>query len=195
MVWRDIIGYEGKYQVSDAGLVRNKRTGHILKGGKNSQNRHFVGLSTLCENGKHKMCYFRVHRLVAEAFLPNPDNKPEVDHIDGDCENNVLSNLRWCTKYENIHNPVTLDRVRKHIQRLNSTEEHKRQLQKLQKESMIPVRCIETGEVFENMTLAAAFAGLAAISNVQRSCRRSKSAKRCTVSKRKGRTVYHFEYA
>ena len=54
---------------------------------------------------------FAVHRLVAKAFIPNPDNKPEIDHIDGDPTNNHVWNLRWVTHAENMNNPITKQRI------------------------------------------------------------------------------------
>jgi hypothetical protein len=54
-----------------------------------------------------------IHRLVAEAFVPNPQGLPEIDHIDGNPSNNAASNLRWCTHQQNMRNPVTLGKMRK----------------------------------------------------------------------------------
>lgn len=65
---------------------------------------------TLNKNGEERR--FAIHRLVAEAFIPNPENKPMVDHIDGDKSNNIASNLRWVTASENSRNPITLKRMK-----------------------------------------------------------------------------------
>lgn len=54
-----------------------------------------------------------VHRLVAKAFVPNPMNLPEIDHIDGNPSNNAATNLRWCSHEDNMHNPLTLEKMRK----------------------------------------------------------------------------------
>lgn len=83
------------YSVNNKGEVKNNKTNRILKTTTSTSGYLFV---QLCE-GKTYMKY--VHRLVAEAFIPNPNNLPQVDHIDGDKKNNVVSNLRWVTVSEN----------------------------------------------------------------------------------------------
>lgn len=109
-VWRDIEGFDG-YQVSNMGRVKNlnyNRTGEerVLQATDNGQK--YLVLS-LCKDGKKYNK--RVHRLVAEAFLPNPDNKPEIDHINTDRRDNRVENLRWCTNKENINNPLTIRKL------------------------------------------------------------------------------------
>lgn len=101
--WRDIKGYEGMYQVSDAGLVRSldrEVNGKFLKGRILScYSKHTYPAVVLCnEKGKK---HVRVHRIVAETFLENPYNLPEVNHIDGNKNNNHVDNLEWCTHREN----------------------------------------------------------------------------------------------
>ena len=99
-------GYEGLYLISRNGeifsLITNKiMSSHYLKFG-------YKGLRlTKDKVHKHKL----VHRLIAEAFIPNPDNKPCIDHIDGNPANNDLSNLRWCTYKENSNNPISKARL------------------------------------------------------------------------------------
>lgn len=95
-VWRDIPGYEGLYRVSNLGRVYSTRAKRELKTHDNGHGYQFVGLH---RRGQHKLPY--VHRLVAEVFVPNPLNKSEVNHIDGDKNNNAADNLEWTTPSEN----------------------------------------------------------------------------------------------
>ncbi len=121
-IWKDIDGYEG-YQVSNLGRVRSldridnnnhPLNGVILKPYISNSGYLLVGLY------KQQRCYKKlVHRLVAEAFIPNPDNKPEIDHINTIKTDNTVflnedgsinyekTNLRWTTRKENINNPLT----------------------------------------------------------------------------------------
>jgi hypothetical protein len=96
--WKKIIGYEN-YEVSDAGDVRNSKTGRVLKKGIDTHGYHQLRLSN---NGKVKT--LRIHRLVGTAFMTNPDNKPCIDHIDNCKTNNHLTNLRFATCKENNRN-------------------------------------------------------------------------------------------
>lgn len=112
--WKDIEGYEGLYQVSTDGKVRSCDRWVKCRGGKF---RFLKGKEkSLCDSGKgylkvyfgrnDKKSYF-IHRLVAQAFIPNPYNRPEVDHIDCDKSNNIVTNLRWVTREENMNNPIS----------------------------------------------------------------------------------------
>lgn len=96
--FRTIAGYEGLYSVSNLGNVRNDLTGRILKPSLNSRDYKRV---RLCKNAKTKN-YF-IHRLVAFAFIPNPDNLPVVNHLDEDRTNNRVDNLEWCTTKYNVN--------------------------------------------------------------------------------------------
>lgn len=101
--WRDIEGYEGKYQVSNTGRVRSLNyngTGKtkVLKPCISNMGYKLI---SLWKNGKGKS--YLVHRLVAQAFLPNPNNYPMINHIDENKANNQVSNLEWCTNKYNIN--------------------------------------------------------------------------------------------
>lgn len=97
--WRPYL--DTRYDVSSEGRVRNRITGRILKPQSNNVGYQQVYLG---ENLGKLVC---VHRCIATAFLPNPDNHPEVDHIDRSKTNNVISNLRWVTRSMNNRNRST----------------------------------------------------------------------------------------
>ena len=97
--WKPIEGTDGKYEVSNLGHVRTngKRPGLLTLTKQKSGYRYAM---IQLYNGKQKNC--RVHRLVAEHFLPNPDNMKEVNHKDGNKDNNRADNLEWCTRSHNV---------------------------------------------------------------------------------------------
>ena len=95
--WKNIIGYEGLYEVSDKGNVRNVRRNTLLRF---SNNQGYIQVY-LYKNGIRNG--FKVHRLVAQAFIPNPDNLPQVNHKDEDKTNNNVDNLEWCDHKYNVN--------------------------------------------------------------------------------------------
>lgn len=97
-IWKDIEGYEGLYQVSNIGRVRSLRNNIILKSKIERSGYERVILSV---NNIHKDYY--IHRLVANAFIPNPNNYPIVNHKDENITNNRVDNLEWCTQEYNIN--------------------------------------------------------------------------------------------
>lgn len=106
-IWKPIAGYEGLYEVSNLGQVRSLPRKNV-KGGIKSPTETKWGylICPLWKNGKAKHC--SVHRLVAEAFIPNPENKPTVNHIDCNRKNNRADNLEWATQSENVRHSVKL---------------------------------------------------------------------------------------
>ena len=104
--WKPIKGYEGLYEVSDKGQVRSldrinhrgtKYKGRILRN-RNTPNGYYAVM--LSKNGIEKI--YTVHRLVATTFIPNPENKEEINHKDGNKKKNILENLEWVTRSENV---------------------------------------------------------------------------------------------
>ena len=107
VIWKDIKGYEGIYQISNFGEVmrlmsydsRNHlRNSKILKQRKNKDGYMVVGLH---KNGKETK--YLIHRLVAQTYIDNPNELPEVNHIDENKHNNFVSNLEWCNRKYNVN--------------------------------------------------------------------------------------------
>lgn len=97
--WRDIPGCDGKFQISDTGRIINRKTGLERKPYVNENGYCIVGIY---DSEKGVSVQHRVHRLVAEAFIPNPAHKRTVNHKDGNKQNNVVDNLEWATHSENL---------------------------------------------------------------------------------------------
>ena len=122
-LWKPIPGYEGYYEASTLGNIRS--VDRIVKGprcerfpvrGKiKATCTDKYGYLHVCLSKGHKKQNLIVHRLIAMTFIPNPDNKPCIDHIDCDKLNNKVENLRWCTIRENNQNPITRKRHRETI--------------------------------------------------------------------------------
>ncbi|WP_200415961.1 NUMOD4 domain-containing protein [Virgibacillus salexigens] len=116
-IWKDVVGYEDSYEVSNSGNVRSKTryTNHRIYGKKKVEGKllkKMKGFTSkkspllrfqveLYKDGQRRR--FSISRLVAEAFIPNPENKTDVNHIDGVPSNNKVGNLEWCTSSENIN--------------------------------------------------------------------------------------------
>lgn len=101
-IWKAVEGTSGALEVSNCGRVKsNLRDGRILKPTKDKK-----GYLRLRVTINRKRYSYKVHRLVAMAFVPNPESKPQVNHIDGNKENNSASNLEWVTNKENAHHAI-----------------------------------------------------------------------------------------
>ena len=94
-IWKPIEGYENKYEVSNFGNVKRIKSGRILK--PNAVSEGYLRVCLCDGRWKHKLC----HRLVGKAFIENPNNYPQIDHIDADKINNRVENLRWVTNSMN----------------------------------------------------------------------------------------------
>lgn len=163
-IWKDIDGYEGYYQVSNMGRVKSLDRQIHRKNGKDVfvsgtimalQTNH--GYSTVRLRLGNTRKNVKVHRLVATSFIPNPNNLPEVNHIDENKQNNHVENLEWCThEYNsnfgtrNIRTNITKSNnpAIKDICRLNGMKSAKK------------IICINTGEVYDSIRGASRCTGI-----------------------------------
>lgn len=136
--WRPVPDFEGLYSVSNMGRIRSEpRTTETNNGGYctfhakiKTQHKSKKGYLTTLLYKENKSYTKQVHRFVALAFIPNPDNKPQVDHINGDKEDNRAISLRWVTNDENCHNPATFG----NMQRSCQTDEYRKMRSRQTKE-------------------------------------------------------------
>ena len=163
-IWKDIKGYEGLYQVSNLGRVKSlprliwNGKGYFMSKEKilsTKPNKDGYVIIKLIKKGE-KPKPFLVHRLVAEAFIPNPNNLPEVNHIIDDFEHrsdNRVENLEWCTAEYNINYGSRNKKVSEKMKGRKLSEEHKRKIGKANKgKEGKKVICITTGEIFNCMS-------------------------------------------
>lgn len=182
--WRPIKGYEGKYEVSDCGRVKSycRKKPIILKP---IQDSHGYLRVPLCKNGKEKR--FFVHRLVAIAFIENPDNKPQVNHINEIKTDNRVSNLEWVTRIENMNHGFGAIARKEKVAKLCRELGKRTYAQANEKHRMKIVQKDKAGnviEVFSSQVAAAEKLGL------QRSC-----ISQCINGKRKTAGGFIFEKA
>ena len=131
--FRDIPGYEGLYGITSCGKVWSYRRKKFLKPADNG---HGYLVATLCKDDKAK--HYKVHRLVAQAYIPNPEGKTEVNHIDEVKTHNYVGNLEWVSSSENKQHSPQAGKPKLHTK----------------------IRCIETGDIFKTQTAAAEWAGV-----------------------------------
>lgn len=139
---KDVKDYEGLYAITSCGRVWSYKRQAFLTPTQNTNGYWKVQLS---KNGKTKN--FLVHRLVAEAYIPNPDNLPIVNHMNENINTNHINNLEWCTYKYNSNYGTHLQKIRK------------------------KVKCVELNKVFDSMTEAAKELGLANCSHISGCCR------------------------
>lgn len=152
-IWKNVVGFPA-YQVSNIGRVRNTKNGKLLKGFLCKRGYPKVGLS----NGdKCKMKF--IHRILAEAFIPNPDGKTEINHIDGVKDNCRLENLEWVTRSENMIHAFGIglckpsDKQKEMLSRMSRTKIGAKH------HGSKKVIDISTGRIYPSITEAAASVG------------------------------------
>ena len=185
-IWKDIEGYEGLYQVSNKGRIKSlnridsrgrKVNEKILSSKPN--NKGYLRVH-LYKNGKRKP--FSVHRLVAIAFIPNPNNLLEVNHKDENKENNTVDNLEWCNRKYNTNYGSRNERASVS----NKGKKHKKHKKYKKPKFKKQILCIETGEIFDTSqdVINIMFNGKGYSSHIRANiCGQHKSAYR-----------YHFKY-
>ena len=161
--WKDIVivkgeqvfDYTGMYQVSTKGNVRSLNyhsTGQVKELQQVKTKNGYLQVTLSKDN---KATKFSVHRLVATAFIPNPDNKPTVNHIDEDKTNNYVENLEWATNGEQVHHGTGTERRSKTQKGKNVSNKTKRKISETQQGHKATrkrkVRCIDTGQEFDTV--------------------------------------------
>lgn len=175
-VWRDVIGYEGKYQVNTKGEIRSLNYGRM---NKICLLKPYLGnrgyLSVVLSKG-NKTKIKMVHKLVAESFIPNGDNKPFIDHINNIKTDNRVENLRWVTHKENMRNPLTRKRFSESAKKRPISENTLKNWQRR-------IYCKELNKTFDSITQASKELNIP-ISCICRVCSGNRPHTR----------GYHFEY-
>ena len=175
VVRKPIVGYDGLYFVTDDGVITNA-DGKIMKQYTKRGKGTCYKKVALYKDGSYKQKY--VHRIVAEAFIPNPDNLPVINHKDEDGTNNRVENLEWCTHQYNANYGTARERQREKLIGKKHTEAHKKKisdsLYRHYDDGFVGRRvvCLETGKMYESVAKAARDLGISE-SAVRMSCNRS----------------------
>lgn len=152
--YRDVVGFEEYFQISNLGNVFSKRSNRILKQKKDKAGYWTFSTKIGGKNGTDHT--FKVHRLVAMAFIPNPEGKPFVNHIDGCKTNNILSNLEWVTPKENsahalstglLNRKLTAEQVRE----IRASTLSQRKLGEIYGLSQVNIGRIKRGEAYKDI--------------------------------------------
>lgn len=164
-LFKPIKGYEGLYEISSFGRVKNVNRNSFLKLKPTNCGYLKVNLSKPYDDKKgHYLKTYTIHRLVAEVFIPNPDDLPCVNHKDENKHNNHIDNLEWCSHAYN-------DNYGTRNSRMGAKKS-------------TAIRCIETGKIFKSIREAALFAN-----------RKESTISSCLSGKTKTSGGYHWEYA
>lgn len=147
--WKPVVGYEGLYEVSNFGRINSVKRNSTKGGIRKQKERHGYLAVELCKDGVRKT--YDVHRLVAIAFIDNPESLPQVNHKDENRKNNYAENLEWCSCKQNINYGTARARM-----------------VETQKKNHRPFICIETGKIYDSQKEFADEVGLSAgfINNV-----------------------------
>ena len=130
-IWKDVIGYEGLYKISNYGIVKSlPRNGCGSKEKIISKQLNNCGYMTVLLNKANIRKRHLVHRIIAFAFIPNEFNKPDINHIDGNKANNNINNLEWVTKSENVIHSMKNGLKKDYGIGREVTEEHRSNLSK-----------------------------------------------------------------
>ena len=143
-IWRPVVGYEGLYEVSSYGRVKSLEKSYIRKNGVINHKSErilipgkdkggYLQVSLYCNGERHMK---KIHRLVAQAFIPNQDNLPQVNHKDEDKTNNRVDNLEWCDGKYNINYGSCIDRALETRLKNGSIKRTYPQLRNIQKENI-----------------------------------------------------------
>ena len=199
--WRPVVGYEGLYEVSSLGRVcslhgRKGRQRYIMKQKLTRYGYYEVQLS---KDGIQRSIL--VHILVARAFIPNPENKDQIDHINAIRTDNRVENLRWATSHENHINPITVENYRKKFSsqayRNRKREDYYKSgaqdaLEAANEERKRPVYCIELNKLFPSLREAERKTGCFAV-NIKVTCERYLAGRK-TVAIKNGKRVLHWRW-